>query len=154
MVTQKHIRDKARLRWWQRAWLSINEPRIVAVLQCLVYVGFGASGVYALVSPPMTIAGEIGALAMTLLAGLLVFAGLLGSWTALRGIKWLERYAVVSVGLSAGIYAVIIAVLHSTTDGNRLLQLSFVVAVLMYQPIRYVRLADSPYDRVLHPEKS
>lgn len=150
-MSQDHIRRAAGWPWWKRAWAKVHEPRVIAVTQAVVYLLLGGVGAYARINPPSTIEGAIGATAMTLLAGLLVFGGLIiGWWTALLGIHWLERFAVVSVACSAGIYAYIIFSLHLLESGNRLLQLGFVLAVLLYQPIRWMRLRESPYDRSLH----
>ena len=146
-MSQDHIRRAAGLPWWWRAWAKVHEPRVIAVTQAVVYLLLGGVGIYALASPPSTIEGAIGEASMALLAGLLVFGGLaIGWWTALFGIHWLERYAVVSVGSAAGIYGAIILALHVTETGNRLLQFGFVATVALTQLMRWQRLRESPYD--------
>src|SRR5690606_19047926 len=126
-------------------WLRITEPRIIAIVLWLQYMIFAAVGTQAAFDPPASIEGEVGANAMVLLARLLVFGGTIGSVAALRGIWWLERSAVLSIGLSAALYLIIIIGLHLTEPGNRLLQAGFVASVLLHQVVRWVRIRDRSY---------
>lgn len=128
-----------------RAWRRINEPRTISVLYFVSYLVFTAAGVNALVTPPNSIQGEIGATAMTMLASLLVVGGVIGSIAALPGMYWLERFAVGAVASSALIYLLIIVTLHFTSTGNRLLQAAFVSSVLLHQGVRWVRIRERPY---------
>lgn len=127
-------------------WLRVNEPRIISVLYFAQYLVLTGVGVYALVSPPTSIEGRIGTTAMISLAALLVVGGIIGAVAALPGKYWLERLAVVAVALSSVIYlAVILALQVVASTGNRLLQAGFVLAVLLHQGVRWVRIKDRPY---------
>lgn len=127
-------------------WSRIHEPRVVAVLLFTQYTILAAAGTYALVEPPNSIEGEIGSLAMYMLAALLTLGGLIGSVAVLPGIYWLERFAVGSVFWAALIYLVIILVLHVQAPvGNRLLQAGIVAYVVLQQPIRWTRIRERPY---------
>ncbi|RLV54839.1 hypothetical protein D9V41_14715 [Aeromicrobium phragmitis] len=128
-----------------RAWHRINEPRTISVLYFVSYLVLTAGGVTALVIPPTSLEGEIGATAMTMLASLLVFGGSIGSVSALPGIYWLERFAVGAIASSATIYLLIIVTLHFTSTGNRLLQAAFVCSVLLHQGVRWMRIRERPY---------
>lgn len=119
---------------------------MISTLYFAIYLCLLGGGVAAIIEPPGSIQGEVGAVAMYTLAGLLAFGGLVGSVAALPGIWWLERTAVLSIGLSAGIYGFIIIVLHLTTPGNRLLQLAFVTTVGLMQAVRWHRIRERPYD--------
>ena len=127
-------------------WLRVHQPRVISALYFAIYLCLLGGGIAAIMEPPGSIQGEVGAVAMYTLAGLLAFGGLVGSVAALPGIWWLERTAVLSIGLSAGIYGFIITALHFTEGGNRLLQLSFVMTVGFMQAVRWHRIRERPYD--------
>ena len=128
-------------------WQRVHEPRIVSGVTALTYLVLMSAGLYALANPPSSIEGEIGTLAMRILAGTLAIGGALGAPTTLAGIWWLERTAVLCVALSAAIYLMITVVLHVTSpSGNRLLQAAFIFTVLAMQVVRWHRIRERPYD--------
>lgn len=131
-------------------WQLVREPRVISVAYFFVYFSLFIGGLTALIDPPRTVEGAIGTFSMMTLAGMLAFGGLLGAPAALVGIWWAERVAVLSVAMSALIYGGIVVVLHALGDGNRLLQLSFVVAVLLMQLVRWHRIKERPYDPDRH----
>ena len=134
----------------QAMWRMVREPRIISVLYFFIYLAFLAGGLSALIDPPSSIAGSIGSFSMYGLAGMLTFGGLIGAPSALVGIWWVEKLAVISVGMSAFIYGGIITALHLSSEGNRLLQLSFVVVVFLMQIVRWHRVRIRPYDPDRH----
>jgi len=134
-----------------RAWTKVHQPRVISALYCVIYTLLLLGGISALIDPPRSIEGTIGAAAMTLLASLLTLGGALGAPASLVGAWWLERLAVVSVGFSAGIYGAIIITLDvQATSGNRQLQLSMVLVVLLMQAVRWHRIKQRPYDPDRH----
>ena len=130
------------LRFWQK----IREPRVISVTYFVIYAVLFGAAISALLDPPRSVEGHIGAVAMTMLAAMLAFGGLVGAPSALFGIWWLERTAVFAIAVSALIYSGIVATLHVSGTGNRLLQLGFVVAVLLMQIVRWHRIRQRPYD--------
>ncbi len=150
-MTQHHIRKLAGWSWPKRIWARVHEPRAVAVIQAFIYVVLCVGGVTALINAPNTIEGAIGEGAMATLAIVLAVSCTLGVPAALFGIQWLERIVVWGVFSSGVIYALIIIGLQYGSTGNRLLQLSFVVAVTLYQVMRYIRIHGAPYDKNLTP---
>lgn len=129
-----------------RIWLKVREPRVISVTYFLIYTVLFTAAVSALLDPPKSVEGHIGAVAMTMLAAMLAFGGLVGAPSALVGIWWLERTAVFAIAMSALIYGSIVATLHISGTGNRLLQLGFVVTVLLMQIVRWHRIRQRPYD--------
>ena len=138
------------MRPLRRFWLRVHQPRVISALYCIIYTLLLLGGISALIDPPRSIEGAIGASAMTTLALLLVLGGTLGAPSALLGAWWLERVAVLSIGASAGIYGAIIVVLDATGAGNRQLQLSMVLVVLLMQAVRWHRIRVRPYDPDRH----
>ena len=133
----------------QRVWSRIHEPRAIAILQAGAYLLLGLGGVSVFVQAPQTVAGEIGAVSMTVLATMIVTSTTLGIPSALFGWQWLERITSAGIIMSAGLYGWIIVSLQLAGSGNRFLQLSFVLVVLLYQVIRMVRIAGPPYNKEL-----
>lgn len=133
----------------RRVWSRIHEPRAVAILHATTYLILGIGGGSVFVQAPQTVQGEIGAVSMTVLASMIMVSTTLGIPAALFGWQWLERIASAGIIMSAGLYGWIIFVLHVSSPGNRLLQLSFVLAVILYQTIRVVRIAGTPYNKDL-----
>src|SRR5699024_10466073 len=128
----------------------VNEPRAIAVSYFVLYTALFLGGWTALVSPPSTIEGAMGAWAMTILSVMLVVGGATGAPAALLGIWWLERSAVIAVGFSAAIYGATIIIRQFTSDGNRMLQAAFVFTVLVMQVVRWHRISQRPYDPARH----
>lgn len=133
----------------RRVWSRIHEPRAVAILHAITYLILGIGGASVFVQAPQTVQGEIGAVSMTVLASMITVSTTLGIPAALFGWQWLERIISAGIIMSAGLYGWIIFALHVSSPGNRLLQLSFVLAVILYQTIRVVRIAGTPYNKEL-----
>ena len=133
----------------QRLWSRIHEPRAIAVLQACVYLVLGLGGLTVFHTAPQTVEGEIGAVSMTVLASMIVTSTTLGIPAALFGWQWLERIISAGIIMSAGLYGWIIVSLQLAGSGNRFLQLSFVLVVLLHQIIRLVRIAGPPYNKEL-----
>ena len=149
-MTQTHIRRAAGISLIRRAWLKIHEPRVVAVVHAVTYLILMAGGATALIHPPTSISGEIGAVAMVLLAGMLTMGGLIGAVTVLPGWWWVERYGVALIISACAIYGWIISTLHFIQSGNRLLQLSIVLGLIGHMVIRLIRIKERPYDPMRH----
>ena len=133
----------------QRLWSRIHEPRAIAVLQATAYLTLGLGGLTVFHTAPQTVEGEIGAVSMTVLATMIAVSTTLGIPSALFGWQWLERIISAGIIMSAGLYGWIIISLQLAGSGNRFLQLSFVLVVLIHQVIRLVRIAGAPYNKEL-----
>lgn len=133
----------------RRVWSRIHEPRAIAVLQACAYLVLGLGGLTAFHKAPQSVEGEIGAVAMMVLATMITVSTSLGIPSALFGWQWLERITSAGIIMSAGLYGWIIVSIQLAGSGNRFLQLSFVLVVLLYQIIRLVRIAGPPYNKEL-----
>lgn len=131
----------------RRAWLRVHQPRVISALYCAIYLALTYAGISAFISPPRSVEGVIGQVAITILALLLVLGGSLGAPSALRGVWWLERVAVVAVAFSAFIYGSIVLALEiQASTGNRQLQLMFILVTLLMQAVRWQSIRKRPYD--------
>lgn len=121
----------------------------MAILQASAYLILGLGGLTVFHTAPQSVEGEIGAVSMTVLATMITVSTTLGIPSALFGWQWLERIISAGIIISAGLYGWIIVSLQFAGAGNRFLQLSFVLAVIIYQIIRLVRIAGPPYNKQL-----
>ena len=133
----------------QRVWSRIHEPRVIAILQACAYLVLGLGGLTVFHTAPQSVEGEIGAVSMMVLATMITVSTSLGIPAALFGWQWLERITSAGIIMSAGLYGWIIVSLQLAGSGNRFLQLSFVLVVLLHQIIRLVRIAGPPYNKEL-----
>lgn len=150
-MTQHFIRKYAGWGLAKRIWARIHEPRAVAIIQALIYAALGTGGVTVFHTAPSTIEGAIGQWSMIVLAAMITVSCVLGIPAALFGHQWLEQIIVWGVFVSAALYGGIIVGLQVGSTGNRLLQLSFVVSVALYQVMRFIRVSSQPFDRNLTP---
>ena len=132
-----------------RVWSHVHEPRAIAVLQACAYLVLCMGGLTVFHTAPQSVEGEIGAVSMMVLATMITVSTTLGIPAALFGWQWLERIISAGIIMSAGLYGWIILSLQLAGSGNRFLQLSFVIAAILHQIIRLVRIAGPPYNRDL-----
>lgn len=130
----------------RRLWLRVQEPRVITVYQCVIYVAVTLTGIAALLSPPMSIEGAIGPLLTRMFAVFLLTGGALGAIAVLPGIWWLERAAVIACATGALIYAGVVLSLQVTQTGSRLVQLGVIVWALLSIAQRWHRIRRYAYD--------
>ena len=130
----------------RRTWRKVNEPRAITMLTALGYAVLTYGGISALLSPPRSIEGTVGDVAMTLLAAGLTAGGTLGAITSVPGWNWIERGAVLLCGASLGIYAVIVIIMGINAEtGNRDLQTAAIAFSAIMVVIRGVYIWNRPY---------
>ena len=135
----------------RRVWSRVHEPRAIAVLQAGVYFTLWLGGLTVFHTAPQSVEGQIGTVSMMVLATMISVSTTLGIPSALFGWQWLERIISAGIIMSAGLYGWIIVSLQLAGAGNRFLQLSFILAAILHQIIRLVRIAGPPYNRELTP---
>lgn len=143
-------RTKPPLGLVSRFWGIIEEPKSVTLVQALiVYAAAIAGGVMSLIHPPRTTSVILGDDLMTFVASLMVFSGLVGVVTSILGWWWIERTLAVGILMAAGAaytYSVLEAQILS--EGNRWMQLSWLVIAGGGLAIRYLRIRKANYDPV------
>ena len=127
-------------------YLRVQEPRVLTVLQCLIYLATLGIGISAFGSPPSSIQGALGVTLTMMWAVSLILGGALGAVAVLPGIWWLERVAVLACVTGALMYASVVLHLHLSETGNRLPQLGFVVVTLIAFAQRWSQIRRYAYD--------
>ena len=147
MVTNK---PRAPLGLASRVWAFIEEPKSVTLVQALcVYLTSVLFGTLSLVHPPRTTSVILGDFIVTSISSLMIFAGIVGVITSISGWWWVERPLAVGFLFVAGclyLYSVVEAQVLS--DGNRWLQLGFVIIALGGLAARWLRIRKANYDPV------
>ncbi|MGL3804730.1 hypothetical protein ACSYDW_01395 [Paeniglutamicibacter sp. R2-26] len=132
--------------WTLAVWLRIQEPRIVTVLQFVIYLCAAAAGYLALMNPPRSIEATAGAGLTFYWSILLLGGGLLGAATVLPGWWLFERAATIACFGAASIYGVNLFSLDIAQSGNRLTQLLMVAIAALHFAARWFRIRRYSFD--------
>ncbi|WP_334121850.1 OpgC domain-containing protein [Glutamicibacter sp.] len=132
--------------WTVSLWIRIQEPRLVSVVQTLIYALCFTGGLVTILDPPRSIEGAFGN-GVTLAWGLFaLIGGAMGAYSAPTG-KWLiEKPAIIACATAITLYAGILVSLHITETGNRIPQLVFVLIGLLHFVNRYWRIKPYSYE--------
>lgn len=132
--------------WTVNLWLRIQEPRIVSIVQTMVYALCFIGGLVTIIDPPTSIKGAFG-YGATLAWGLFALVGgAMGMYAAPTG-RWLvEKPAIIACGTAIVLYAGILLTLQFVEAGNRLPQLVFVLIGLLHFVARYWRIKPYSYE--------
>lgn len=118
---------------------KIRDPRETRVFYLLVYGLVAIAGAAAIISPPESIAGELG-YKLTVVWGLfLLFGGIAGLIAVNPGYWWLERAACLAAAVGTGMYATVVAsmLMH---PGNRVPQNAMILIVFLLLAFRFWRI--------------
>lgn len=143
-------RPRAPLGLVSKVWAFVEEPKAVTLVQALiVYMTAIVFGALSLAYPPRTTSVILGDFIVTSISALMIFAGVIGVITSVSGWWWIERPLAVGFLFVAGclyLYSVVEAQVIS--DGNRWLQLGFVIIALGGLAARWLRIRKANYDPV------
>lgn len=132
-----------------RAWSSIREPRVVTLIQTLIYLLCAAGGLATILWPPVSVQGQYGVIITAAWGWFALLGGTLGVVSCPRGIWLIEKPALMLCATALALYAGMILSLHLIESGNRLSQFFFVTIALFHFIARYMRIHRYAYD----PEK-
>lgn len=126
----------------------IEEPRFIRVLLFACYLIFGFGAWVALFEPPASILVALGHGYMMFLGGFLAFGSVVAAVGVLPGWYWLERTGTLSLAVGAAMYAVTVISLqvNDSSDLNRGLQLTFVLAATLALVIRLISIQGADLD--------
>ncbi|MGF3055600.1 hypothetical protein [Microbacterium sp. YY-01] len=126
------------MRWLQRAWESITEPRHLKVAYLAIYSVVLATGVATLLDPPRSIEGQLGAVLTVVWSVFLIVGGFGGMLTVLPGWWWAERLSIILALGGVTIYGTVVISLHLTAEGSRLTQLGMIALAVSTFVVRWV----------------
>ncbi|GAA1450497.1 hypothetical protein ACFP47_10100 [Nesterenkonia lacusekhoensis] len=143
-------KPRAPLGLVSRVWAFIEEPKSVTLVQAVgVYTTAIIFGALSFLHPPRTTSVILGDFLVTSISSLMIFAGAVGVITSITGWWWIERPLAVGFLFVAGclyLYSVVEAQVLS--DGNRWLQIGFIVIALGGLAARWLRIRKANYDPV------
>lgn len=135
----------------RRVWALLREPRTVTALSGAGWVIVLGIGLAALANPPLTISYAIGPTLTYVWSGFLMLGGLAGSIGCLLlpapWWRWVEQIGIYAALTGTAIYAVVVTMLHFTTDGSRLVQVGFILLAAISLLTRWVRISDTALRR-------
>ncbi|MGF3056138.1 hypothetical protein [Microbacterium sp. YY-01] len=138
------------MRWLQRVWESITEPRHMKVAYLAIYLLTIMIGYVTLTYPPQSIAGEIGPVLTVIWSVLFIVGGAAGTITVLPGWWWAERLlAIAPIGMGLAIYLLVAIILHAQnmdTGSSRLTQVGIIVLAASPFIIRMLIIRDYSYE--------
>lgn len=129
-----------------RLWLILHEPRVITAFQSLVWLLYVAIGFAAIISPPMTIAHELGPTLTGVWAAFLFGGGVFGFAGCVPGWYWVERAGIYLTITGAIAYLIVVGNLHATTVGNRLVQAGFILSAILSLVVRHLRVGNLQTD--------
>lgn len=131
--------------WTLAVWLRIQEPRLITILQTVIYGLCAWAGVATVFAPPSSIEGQFGIVVTLAWGWFAIIGGVAGALACPFG-KWLiEKPAIILCATAAAMYAGIILTLHIHEAGNRIPQFCFVLIALLYFASRYARIRPFSY---------
>lgn len=138
------------MRALRAAWERITEPRHMKIAYLVVYLLTVGVGVVTLITPPQTVAGEVGPVITIIWAGLFILGGAVGTISVLPGWWWAERLlAIGPVMLGLAIYLVVVIILHvqgADTGSSRLTQVGIIVLASAPFTIRALVIREYSYE--------
>ena len=127
--------------WFRTWWLRVPMPRELSVAFTLLYSIALMTGVATLLWPPMSLSREVGGpQVMASVGALLVLGAVIAMLGGAREHWKLERIGLWLMAWALLIYAVIVTVLHYTSEGSRLTQLGVISMALIAFLIRYLMI--------------
>lgn len=127
--------------WLRDWWLKVPVPRELSLAFTGLYVLALATGIFTLVSPPVSLSREVGgSQIMASVGGLLVLGALISMFGGAREHWKLERIGLWLQSWALLIYAAIVLLLHFQSDGSRLTQLGVICMALVAFLIRYLMI--------------
>lgn len=129
-----------RKQTWLRWLASVPEPRSVRFGYLAAYFLWAVAGTSVLIQPPTSLSGAVGETLTYIWGAFLAVGAAVGACTVLTKYWFLERFAIWLTGAGIAVYGILVTTMHVIENGNRLPQLMFIVAGLIFLVVRYIRI--------------
>lgn len=113
--------------FWNRVWetfpfahtmfMKIAEPRVLRLMQFGVYASLAYSGAGILLNPPNNFENVAGLTLVYFFGSFLTLGSLVGAFSVLPGIFWLERVGIVLLSSGVGMYVILLVLLNASSVG-------------------------------------
>ena len=130
----------------RRIWQLIQEPRIITAATSAYWALVIAIGVAALITPPETIAHNVGTTLTLVWAAFLLVGGVLGCVGCLLGWWWIERAGMIGAATGTLIYLTVVMILHFQGPEPRLVGAGFIALSLFALLVRWFRIRGPQVD--------
>lgn len=125
--------------------MKVPEPRDISVAFSIAYVLAFLGGLATLILPPRSIAGVVGPSLMVAIGVFFIAGSVLGMYSGAKEIWLLERVAIWLMGGGLLAYGAQVGILHFTSSGSRLTQLTVVGIALTLFVVRYLMIRKYTY---------
>ena len=139
----------------RRLWLLLHEPRAVTAAMIGYWLLVIFIGLSARISPPGTIAHQMGPALTEVWSAALLAGGLFGLIGCAPGWFWVERVGIMFASTGAVMYLAVVLMLHYAEPGSRLVQAGFVLLGISSLVVRWLRIRGAQIDptRGLKPDE-
>lgn len=121
--------------WW--LFLKIEEPRVIRLLQFLLYFVLGGVATVYIFNPPETYESILGEVLAEVMGGLIVLGAFLGGIACLPGIWWVERLGIIALATGLSVYMVVAASIQTSP-----LPLGLAFCLIVSLAIRWLQIRD------------
>lgn len=98
-------------------YMKIAEPRIIRLMQFVIYLCMFYAGLRLLIQPPPQFTSVLGLVLSYMFASFIFLGAMFGAIAVLPGIWWLERVGLISLSTGMGIYMIVAFSLGSSAMG-------------------------------------
>ncbi|NQX36242.1 hypothetical protein [Herbiconiux sp. VKM Ac-2851] len=121
-------------------WRSVREPRTLKSIYGAIYSVVLLGGIGTLLSPPQSIAGELGPVLTVIWSVAFIMGATGGMLSVMPGWWWAERLSIYFIWTGFGIYLFVVINLHFTANGSRITQIATIVIAVALFLIRRVQI--------------
>lgn len=122
-------------------YMKIAEPRVVRLIQFVIYAFLLIAGSGVLFSPPKSFQGVLGITLVMSIGGFVALGSFLGLISVLQGIWWLERSGVIALWTGIGLYVLVMWGLKASLVAIALPMVVILMLILRWREIKRYQLA-------------
>ena len=129
-----------------KIWKNVQEPKVITLLQTVLYALFALAGVGIIALPPSSLENVTGSVLSVVWGSFALLGGLLGMFATPTGKWFLERPGIYLCGTAVVFYLGTLGYLQVVSSGNPLVQMPFVAIAGIALAIRFERIRAFDYE--------